>query len=78
MKIMVTLSLVRADGKLNYSKAGTSGTFASVLPPIYEIVEAQLKANLATEKEADTFIAEFNRKGTAELSFPERRFRFFC
>lgn len=75
---MVAVSLVLADGKLNYSKAGTSGAFESVLPPIYEIVEVQLKANLATQREADSFIAEFNRKGRAELSFPERRYRLFC
>lgn len=76
--MMVTLSAVRrADGMLDYSKDGP-GAFKSVLPPVFEKVEGQLRANNASQDEAEKFMAEFNLLGVAVLSFPERRCNFFA
>ena len=75
--MVITLRLsCRADGLLDYSKDGL-GAFRSVLPPDLEKVEGQLRANDASQEEVEKFIAEFNLRGAAVLSFPERRCSFF-
>jgi hypothetical protein len=78
MGIIVNLSAIRrGDGMLDYSKDGP-GAFKSVLPPVFERVEAQLRANNASQDEAERFIAELNLRGAAALSFPQRRCVFFA
>jgi hypothetical protein len=54
---VVLRAVRRPDGMLDYSKDGP-GVFKSVLPPVLEKVEGQLRANNATQDEADRFIEE--------------------
>ena len=73
--MMVTLSAARrADGMLDYSKDGPGECrMPSVMPAVYEKLEAQLKANCASQDEAERFINELDLFAAAKLSFPERR-----
>lgn len=63
----------RADGALDYRVSGPH-EFKQVLPP--EKLSEQLQANNASRKEAETFIEEINRNGTASLSFEDRKHKF--
>ena len=69
----------RPDGMIDYERDGP-GTYKAkpaVLPPVFEKLEAQLVANKALQREAETFIDELGTRGEATLSFPERLDRFF-
>ena len=62
---------------IDCSKDGP-GVFKNVLPPIFEKVEGQLRANSASQDEAEKFIEALSLRGLATLSFPERRCNFFA
>jgi hypothetical protein len=67
--MVVMLSAVRReDGMLDYSKDGP-GAFKNVLPWVFERVEAQLRANNASQDEAEKFIEQLNLRGAAALRF---------
>jgi hypothetical protein len=56
---------------LDYSKGG-AGPFKSVLPPILEKLEAQLRVNNASREEIERFVSDLNLSGAAVISFPDR------
>lgn len=58
---------------VDYSKDGP-GPFKSVLPPVFEKIEGQLRANNACCQEIEEFVRELNLFGTAVISFSDRRY----
>jgi hypothetical protein len=62
----------RADGMLDYVKEGPGYRMPTVVPPVYEKLEAQLAANNVFRAEREKLISEVNAFGTAVISFPAR------
>ena len=76
---MVTIVIARrTDGMLDYIKEGPGYRMVTVVPPVYEKVEAQLAANNVFQAEREKLISEVNAFGTATISFPARYSKFHC
>jgi hypothetical protein len=77
MRTTVT-AVLRTDGMLDYTKEDEDGTMKTVVPPVFEKLEAQLESNNVLRAERDRFISDVNAFGKAVISFPTRRIKFCC
>ena len=76
---MITIRVARrADGMLDYTKEGPGYRMVTVVPPVYEKLEAQLEANNVFQAKREKFISNVNAFGAAVISFPARYFNFRC
>jgi hypothetical protein len=76
---VITITVTRgASGMLDYIKEGPGYRMVTVVPPVYEKLEAQLAANNVFQAQREKFISKVNAFGTAAISFPARYSKFYC
>ena len=71
-------AVLRGDGMLEYTKEEAGGVMKTIVPQVFEKLEAQLELNNVLEVERETFISDVSTFGAAVISFPTRCIKFRC
>ncbi len=68
----------RPDGWFDYKKEGLEAQLVTIVPPVFEKMEAQLECNQVPPYAREKIIYELNRCGAAVVSVPAIYSKLFC